>query len=149
MGDATSVSVQSDDFDTSEILKTFAQNGVGAVVTFTGIVREDDTPLSYLEIEHYPRMCEAAITRFTQEACARFDLTRAVVIHRFGRLALGEQIMMVATSAPHRKAAFEGADYLMDYLKSRAPCWKKEVFQDGSHAWVDAKSSDEDALERW
>ncbi|MDZ7905498.1 MAG: molybdenum cofactor biosynthesis protein MoaE [Cypionkella sp.] len=122
-------------------------NGAGALVTFSGIVRGDGG-LSQLEIEHYAQMSRPAIDAIMQQAQARFGLLDALVIHRFGRLSVGETIMMVATAAPHRKDAFDGAEFLMDYLKSRAPFWKKEHRADGA-TWVDAKAADEDALKRW
>jgi len=124
-------------------------SGAGAVVTFTGIVRGDGG-LSAMEIEHYPGMTEKAIAAIAAEAEDRWALSGALVIHRHGRLSSGERIMMVATAAPHRRAAFEAADFLMDYLKSRAPFWKKEVGADGAGAaWVAAKDDDEAALDRW
>lgn len=122
---------------------------MGAIVTFTGVVRDSDADdLDAMEIEHYPGMTERAIAKIASQAETRWNLGDVLVIHRFGRLAPGEQIMMVATTAPHRKDAFEAAEYLMDYLKSRAPFWKKEVTSRGT-TWVDAKSEDEDALSRW
>jgi molybdopterin synthase catalytic subunit len=101
-----------------------------------------------MEIEHYPGMTEAALITIAQEAVTRWGLEDALVIHRHGRLTPGETIMMVATAAPHRKDAFEAAEFLMDYLKSRAPFWKREVTSKGA-MWVEAKSADEDALTRW
>lgn len=146
-----SVKVQSEPFDPGAELSRFAQRraDIGAVVSFTGIVRDDVGTLSRMEIEHYPGMTEKAITAIVDEACARWSLAGCLVIHRHGPLAPGEQIMMVATAAKHRVAAFEAAEFLMDYLKSRAPFWKKEIQQDGSTDWVDAKVDDEDALTRW
>lgn len=146
-----SVRVQSEPFDPGAELSRFAQGraDIGAVVSFTGIVRDDVGTLSRMEIEHYPGMTEKAITAIVDEACARWSLAGCLVIHRHGPLAPGEQIMMVATAAKHRVAAFEAAEFLMDYLKSRAPFWKKEIQQDGSTDWVDAKVDDEDALTRW
>ncbi|SEV98304.1 molybdopterin synthase subunit MoaE [Aliiroseovarius sediminilitoris] len=146
-----SVRVQSEPFDPGAELSRFAQRraDIGAVVSFTGIVRDDVGTLSRMEIEHYPGMTEKAITAIVDEACARWSLAGCLVIHRHGPLAPGEQIMMVATAAKHRVAAFEAAEFLMDYLKSRAPFWKKEIQQDGSTDWVDAKVDDEDALTRW
>lgn len=123
--------------------------GMGAVVTFTGVVR--DLPgggLRAMEIEHYPGMTAKAIESIAAEAVQRWSLGDALVIHRHGRLAPGAQIMMVATAAPHRKDAFEAADFLMDYLKSRAPFWKKEITAEGAD-WVAAKDADEAALDRW
>ena len=145
-----SVRVQSEAFDAGAELNAFsaAQAGAGAVVSFTGIVRDVDGGLQDMLIEHYPGMTERAIGKIVDEAMTRWPLTDALVIHRFGPLKPGEQIMMVATASAHRSAAFEAADFLMDYLKSRAPFWKKEVTGEGE-AWVAAKDEDEDALGRW
>jgi molybdopterin synthase catalytic subunit len=120
----------------------------GAVVSFTGVVRDDTGSLDYMFIEHYPGMTQAALRNFADQATEKFGLEKALVIHRHGRLQPGEAIMMVATAARHRKDAFAGADYLMDYLKSRAPFWKKEVSK-GSATWVAAKDQDEAALAAW
>jgi molybdopterin synthase catalytic subunit len=143
------LSVQTAPFDAGAEVNAFsaAVTGAGAVVTFTGIVRGDGG-LSAMEIEHYPGMTERAIRAIAEEAMARWKLADALVIHRHGRLAVGEPIMMVATAAPHRADAFAAAEFLMDYLKSRAPFWKKEIGADGA-AWVAAKDADEDALGRW
>lgn len=143
------IAVQSAPFDLGEEARAFtaAAPGAGAVVTFTGIVRGDGG-LSVMEIEHYPGMTERAITAITEQAVTRWSLIDALVIHRHGRLAVGETIMMVATAAPHRADAFAAAEFLMDYLKSRAPFWKKEMGPDGA-AWVAAKDEDEAALTRW
>jgi molybdopterin synthase catalytic subunit len=118
-------------------------------VTFTGIVRDTEAGLAAMEIEHYPGMTEAQLARFAEGAVARFGLDDALVIHRHGRLTPGEPIMMVATAARHRADAFAAAEYLMDWLKSRAPFWKREIGRDGDAAWVDARGEDEDALDRW
>ncbi len=145
------ISVQQEPFDIGQITNDFSKghSHMGAVVTFTGIVRDSDTDdLNAMEIEHYPGMTEKAISKIATEAKSRWSLGDVLVIHRFGRLEPGDQIMMVATAARHRKDAFDAAEYLMDYLKSRAPFWKKEITRDGT-AWVDAKSEDEDALSRW
>ena len=146
----TTVRVQSEAFDAGAELNAFSagHTGVGAVVSFTGIVRDVDGSLQEMMIEHYPGMTEKAIGKIVDEAVARWSLTDALVIHRYGALKTGEQIMMVATASAHRAAAFEAADFLMDYLKSRAPFWKKEVTEEGA-AWVAAKDEDEDALGRW
>lgn len=126
-----------------------AQSGMGAVVTFTGIVRDViDTPLDRMEIEHYPGMTEKALTKIAQQACDRWDLGGVLVIHRYGALYPNDQIMMVATASRHRLDAFQAAEFLMDYLKSRAPFWKKEITSTDT-AWVAAKDEDEDALKRW
>ena len=142
--------VQSEAFDAGVELNAFsaAVPGAGAVVSFTGIVRDVSGGLQAMEIEHYPSMTEAAIGAIRDEARVRWSLTDALVIHRFGRLEVGAPIMMVATASPHRVAAFQAAEFLMDYLKSRAPFWKKEIGADGAE-WVAAKDEDEDALGRW
>ena len=145
------IAVQSDPFDLGVEAASFARGvaGMGAVVTFTGIVR--DLPgggLQAMEIEHYPGMTEKAIATIAGDAAARWTLGDVLVIHRFGRLVPGETIMMVATAAPHRRDAFEAAEYLMDYLKSRAPFWKREITAEGT-GWVAARDEDEAALKRW
>ena len=144
------LAVQTAPFDLGAEANTFAaaQQGAGAVVTFTGIVRDNGGTLAAMEIEHYPGMTERAIGQIVEQAMARWSLADALVIHRHGRLAAGEAIMMVATAAPHRADAFAAAEFLMDYLKSRAPFWKKEIGADGA-SWVAAKEADEDALKRW
>jgi molybdopterin synthase catalytic subunit len=145
------ISVQEQPFDLGLESSKFASchKDMGAVVTFTGIVRDlPDDPLIAMEIEHYPGMTEAALTEIAQSAMQRWSLGDALVIHRHGRLIPGDMIMMVATAARHRKDAFEAAEYLMDYLKSRAPFWKREITADGED-WVASKSEDEDALNRW
>lgn len=143
-----SARVQADAFDAVATLAGFGL-GAGAVVTFTGIVRDDTGTLAALEIEHYPGMTERALADFGAAAALRFDLTDWRILHRYGRLVVGEPIMMVATAARHRAAAFQAAEFLMDWLKSRAPFWKREIAQDGTTRWVDAKDSDESALARW
>ena len=145
------IAVQAEAFDPGAELTAFSagHRDMGAAVTFTGIVR--DLPgggLEAMEIEHYPGMTEKAIAAIAEEAVTRWSLGDALVIHRHGRLAPGEVIMMVATAAPHRADAFAAAEFLMDYLKSRAPFWKKES-AGGSDSWVAAKDEDEDALNRW
>ncbi len=144
------LSVQSDPFDLGAESAAFAAAaaGAGAIVTFTGIVRGNGGTLAAMDIEHYPGMTERAIAAMMDQAMARWQLTDALVIHRHGRLAVGDSIMMVATAAPHRASAFAAAEFLMDYLKSRAPFWKKEIWADGA-AWVAAQEADEDALKRW
>lgn len=136
-------------FDLGAETAAFARGaaGAGAVVTFTGLVRGDGG-LTAMEIEHYPGMTERAMADHASAAAARFSLSDVLVIHRHGRLEPGEAIMMVATAARHRADAFAGAEFLMDWLKSRAPFWKKEFGPDGA-AWVAAKDHDEAALRRW
>ena len=143
------VRIQSDPFDAGAELNAFAARaaGAGAVVSFTGVVR-DPGGLLRMEIEHYPGMTEGAVADMVASAQARFALTDALVIHRHGALPPGAPIMMVATAAPHRADAFAAAEFLMDWLKSRAPFWKKEVTAAGA-TWVAATCADEDALGRW
>ncbi|RYH01998.1 molybdenum cofactor biosynthesis protein MoaE [Salipiger sp. IMCC34102] len=144
------VRIQSEPFDAGAELDRFTRDasGAGAVVSFTGLVRDLDGRLQHMTIEHYPGMTERAISDLVAQAHARWDLADALVIHRFGDLGPGAQIMMVATASAHRAEAFAAADFLMDYLKSRAPFWKKEVTRDGAD-WVAAKDADEEALNRW
>ena len=145
------ISVQNEFFDFSEELKNFTAtlDDIGALVTFTGIVRgQKSETLDYMLIEHYPGMTETQIKLIAEETFKRWKICDALVIHRYGKLEPGETIMMVATAAQHRKEAFEAAEYLMDYLKSRAPFWKKEVLNGEEH-WVEAASGDEAALNRW
>jgi len=144
------VRVQTDAFDAGAELNAFtaATSGAGAVVSFSGIVRDVDGGLEAMEIEHYPGMTEKAIAKITDEAVTRWSLSNALVIHRHGTLNVGTPIMMVATAARHRADAFAAAEFLMDYLKSRAPFWKKEVTASGSD-WVAARDEDEAALKRW
>jgi molybdopterin synthase catalytic subunit len=142
--------VQEAAFDLGAEANAFAAGvpGAGAVVTFTGLVRNNGGALHAMQIEHYPGMTERAISALMDQAQARWGLADALVIHRYGVLAPNEPIMMVATAAPHRADAFAAAEFLMDYLKSRAPFWKKELGPDGA-TWVSAKDGDEAALERW
>ncbi len=145
------IAVQEAPFDLGAEANAFAagDDANGAIVTFTGVVRDlASGDLDVMEIEHYPGMTERALTKIAEEARARWSLGDVLVIHRHGRLAPGDRIMMVATAARHRKDAFEAAEFLMDYLKSRAPFWKKEITDSGAE-WVAAKDEDEDALTRW
>lgn len=144
------VAVQSEAFDFAAEGATFSsgQPGVGAIVTFTGIVRDLRGDLAEMQIEHYPGMTERAITAIVTDTATRWSLIDALVIHRHGSLRPGEPIMMVATAAPHRGDAFAAAEFLMDYLKSRAPFWKKEITRSGA-TWVAATEADETALRRW
>ena len=120
---------------------------VGAVAGFTGVVRGGDDLIA-MTIEHYPGMTESALEAFAAQAAERFGLLDVAVTHRTGRMQVGETIMAVACAAPHRGDAFAGAEFLMDWLKSRAPFWKREERPSGA-TWVEAKASDEDALGRW
>ena len=144
------IRVQEAAFDAGAELNGFTArvSGAGAVVSFSGIVRDLEGGLSAMEIEHYPGMTEKALQAIAEEAVSRWSLADVLVIHRYGRLAVGEPIMMVATAARHRADAFAAAEFLMDYLKSRAPFWKKEVTADGAD-WVAQRDEDEAALRRW
>lgn len=144
--------IQRDDFDTAaEIARlTAGRRDIGAVVTFTGLCRDEEGRLAALELEHYPGMAAAEIARIATEALQRWPLSGITAIHRFGKIAPGENIVLVVAASTHRQAAFDAASFLMDYLKSRAPFWKKEHLADGSRgSWVDAKSSDDAAAARW
>lgn len=123
----------------------------GAVVLFVGKVRSDgeENPVVALELEHYPDMTERVLEQLVRQARERWQLGRVRLVHRVGRVALGEDIVLVAVSAPHRREAFAAAEYLMDKLKSVAPFWKKERRRDGAETWVAAKPSDEKAASRW
>ena len=123
---------------------------IGAVVLFTGICRGDEAgePIAALTLEHYPGMAEAEIERHVAEAVKRWPLAGVTVIHRFGRIVPGEDIVMVATASSHRQAAFAAAEFLMDYLKTRAPFWK-QVEKAGAKTWVEAKATDDAAAARW
>jgi len=123
---------------------------IGAVVTFTGICRGDESgaPLLAMTLEHYPDMAEAEIVRHVEEAERRWPLLGVTVIHRHGRLTPGEEIVLVVTASSHREAAFTAAAFLMDYLKTRAPFWKQVEYAGGKQ-WVDAKSSDDALADRW
>ncbi|WP_353473689.1 molybdenum cofactor biosynthesis protein MoaE [Salipiger sp. H15] len=147
---AIRVTVQEEPFDFGAEAEAFAAGraDLGAVVTFTGVVRDVSGTLETMEIEHYPGMTLKALQKIAAEAEARWDLGEVLVIHRYGRMGPGERIMMVATASKHRGHAFEAAEFLMDYLKSRAPFWKKESGTSGT-SWVAAKDEDEDALSRW
>ena len=124
---------------------------VGGIVTFTGLVRGDvdGRALRSLTLEHYPGMTEAELARIESEAQGRFELTGSLVVHRYGQLFPGDAIVLVVTLSRHRQSAFAAAEFLMDYLKSRAPFWKKETFADGAETWVDARDTDATALARW
>jgi molybdopterin synthase catalytic subunit len=146
------IRLQNEDFDgaAEAALLTRARTDVGAVVTFTGICRGDEAgaPVAAMMLEHYPGMAEAEIARHVAEAEARWRLLGVTVIHRYGRLVPGDNIVLVVTAASHRGDAFAAAEFLIDYLKTRAPFWKKEELADGA-SWVDAKSADDTAADRW
>jgi molybdopterin synthase catalytic subunit len=147
------VRIQLADFDVGDEVRalTAGRQDIGAVVTFTGAVRSSvqDGEITAMQLEHYPGMTEAEIERVEMAARARWPLLASLVIHRYGTLAPGDNIVLVVTASAHRQAAFEAAEYLMDYLKSYAPFWKKEIRADGSGAWVDARETDDTAVARW
>jgi molybdopterin synthase catalytic subunit len=147
-----SVSVQREDFDIAAEMARLAQSDpdIGAIVSFTGLVRQT-TPggaITTIELEHYPGMTEQALEEIVAEARARWPLQGVRVIHRHGELRPGERIVLVLTASRHRQAAFEAAEFLMDYLKTRAPFWKKETGVTGAR-WVDARDADTSAADRW
>lgn len=146
------VSVQTADFDIgAEIDKLCAgQPDIGAVVSFTGLVREmaKGGPITEMTLEHYPGMTEKALTGLIAEARARWPLDGVRIVHRVGPLAPGDRIVLVLAASRHRHAAFDAAAFLMDFLKTKAPFWKKEAGAAGG-AWVDARDSDDEALKRW
>lgn len=146
------VSIRHADFDLSAEVAALraGDGGVGAVATFIGTVRErsDGQAIERMELEHYPGMTEMAIEAMIDDALARFDIRAARVVHRVGVLEAGDQIVLVAVSSAHRGPAFQACEFLMDYLKTQAPFWKKEGTAEGAR-WVDARASDDAALERW
>ena len=146
------VRLQSEDFDAGAEARrlTAGRTDIGAIVTFTGICRgaEAGAPVAAMTLEHYPGMAEAEIARHVEEAQARWPLLGVTVIHRYGRMVPGDNIVLVVTAASHRGDAFAAAEFLMDYLKTRAPFWKQEERAHGA-AWVDAKGSDDTSAGRW
>ena len=152
MSVTATIRIQQADFDVAQEIAALSKGrtDVGAVVTFSGICRgsENGEPIAALTLEHYPGMAEAEIGRHADEALARWPLKGLTIIHRFGRIAPGENIVLVVTASSHRPAAFEAAEFLMDYLKTNAPFWKREETADGG-SWVEAKSHDDAATARW
>ena len=142
------VSVQHQGFDISAETAALEAAGVGAVASFCGIVRGGDG-VTAIELEHYPEMTQASLTDLAQEARARWPLLGIVILHRVGRIPVGEPIVMIGTASAHRAAALEACAFLIDRLKTDAPFWKKEHRADGSAAWVDAKVNDEEQAKRW
>ncbi|RAZ79999.1 molybdenum cofactor biosynthesis protein MoaE [Mesorhizobium atlanticum] len=146
------IRIQREDFDVAAEIAglTKGRADIGAVVTFSGLCRDEQGTLSALELEHYPGMAEAEIGRIAAQAVERWPLQGLTVIHRHGKIRPGENIVLVVAASSHRQAAFEVANFLMDYLKSRAPFWKKEHLADGSEGgWVEAKEADDHAADRW
>ena len=152
MTDNVTIRIQTADFDVNgEIAAlTARRTDIGAVVTFSGICRggEGSDPTTALTLEHYPGMAEAEIGRHANEAMTRWSLTGVTIIHRTGLILPGENIMVVLTASAHRQAAFQAAEFLMDYLKAHAPFWKREETAGGTD-WVAAKTDDDDAAARW
>ncbi|MBF9197244.1 molybdenum cofactor biosynthesis protein MoaE [Microvirga terrestris] len=149
---ARTIRIQAEPFDVAgeTAALTRGRADIGAVVSFMGFCRDEGGRLTALELEHYPGMAEAEIARIAERAESRWPLLGLTVIHRFGRLSLGEEIVLVLAASAHRTAAFEAASFLMDYLKTQAPFWKREHLKDGTvGAWVEAKEADDRAVERW
>ena len=149
---AIRIAVQREVFEIAGEVRRLAEadtRGIGAVVTFSGICRDENGRLAALELEHYPGMAEEEIGRIAAEAASRWPLAGITVIHRSGRILPGENIVLVVTASAHREAAFAAAAFLMDYLKTRAPFWKKEHAADGEDDWVAAQTSDDRAADRW
>lgn len=146
------IRVQSEDFDPGVEIARLHQgrDDIGAVVSFTGFVRGEShgEKLTSMTLEHFPGMTERELTRIADEAKARWSLNAVTVVHRFGELKPGDRIVLVVTAAAHRRAAFEAAEFLMDYLKTKAPFWKREKRASGEY-WVEAKDSDDEAAKRW
>ena len=151
-GPSCAVRVQTEDFDAgAEIARLRAgDRGAGAIAAFIGTVRDvnDDATITGLTLEHYPGMTEAALQDIVDEARRRFDIRDALVVHRVGALAPGDQIVLVVVSSAHRGMAFDACAFVMDLLKTRAPFWKKERLPDGER-WVEARASDDEAAARW
>jgi molybdopterin synthase catalytic subunit len=147
------VRVQPEDFDIAAEIAALStgRTDIGAVVTFTGLVRGSSggRDLTSMTLEHYPGMTEAELEAIEAEARNRWPLQAILIVHRIGELVPGDRIVLVVTASPHRDAAFQAAEFLMDYLKTRAPFWKKETFAGGETQWVDARSCDDTAVSRW
>ena len=152
MSVTATIRIQQADFDVAQEIAALSKGraDVGAVVTFSGICRgsENGEPIAALALEHYPGMAEAEIGRHADEALSRWPLQGLTIIHRFGRIAPGENIVLVVTASSHRQAAFEAAEFLMDYLKTNAPFWKREESEKGT-SWIDARDHDDAATARW
>jgi molybdopterin synthase catalytic subunit len=147
------IRVQAEDFDVGEEIRQLrlAQKNIGAVVSFVGQVRDmnDGDAITQLTLEHYPGMTEKALQNIVEQAKTRWDITDVLIIHRIGSLNIHDQIVFVAVSSAHRGEAFKACEFVMDYLKTEAPFWKKEVLQSGESRWVDARNTDDDAKQRW
>lgn len=153
-----SVRVEEADFDIAAEVRrlTHGRTDIGAIVTFTGTVRDgadtagpNRSPITEMTLEHYPGMTQAELERIETQARGRWPLQASLIVHRYGRLHPGDNIVLVVTASRHRQDAFEAASFLMDFLKTKAPFWKKETRADGSGGWVDAREADETATGRW
>ncbi len=146
------IRVQAQDFDIGAEIAglTKGRTDIGAVATFTGLVRDvmGGASVASMELEHYPGMTERELERIEQEAHRRWSLQASLIVHRIGKLSPGDNIVLVVTASAHREDAFEAAKFLMDYLKTRAPFWKREAGPEGDR-WVEARASDDDAAKRW
>lgn len=142
------ISVIESDFDAGAEIKDLSTLGGGAVASFLGQVRGDGN-LAALELEHYPAMTEKALRKIADKAASQWNLYGITIVHRVGRLKIGEQIVLACACSDHRQAAIEACSYIMDQLKTVAPFWKKEISHDGSESWVEERKSDIDAAERW
>ncbi|MCF7521292.1 molybdenum cofactor biosynthesis protein MoaE [Neisseria sp. ZJ106] len=149
----TEIRIQHEDFDMAQEYRRLLAHteNTGAVVSFCGLVRDRDSDvrLESLFLEHYPEVTENEIARIVSQAAERWPISACTVIHRVGTLSADEQIVLVLAASAHRKAAFAAAEYIMDYLKTEAPFWKKERFSDGLERWVEAKAADQTAAEQW
>ncbi len=152
MSPTPTIRVQREDFDLQGEIDLLSKGkpSIGAIVTFSGLCRDEGGTLDALELEHYPGMAEAEMTRIAAMAIERFKLNGLTAIHRYGKIAAGDNIVLVIAAAPHRQAAFDGANFVMDFLKTSAPFWKKEHGKDGKQReWVEAKNQDDAARDRW
>ena len=146
------IAVQEADFDAGAELSLLQADGVGGIASFIGTVRanaDDKAPLVALYLEHYPGMTERALNKIAEQATAQWPLTHCTIIHRVGRLTPRENIVFVGAASPHRQAALSATAFLIDWLKTSAPFWKKEEFADGTEAWVEPRQADDEAAARW
>jgi len=146
------ISVQQQDFNQqSEYERLRCQSSIGAIVTFTGLVRDinDGYSVSDLCLEHYPGMTEKSLMNIVEQAKSRWNIIASTVIHRVGRLSINDQIVFVGIASQHRGDAFAACEFIMDYLKTEAPFWKKETLESGESKWVDARESDQKTRSKW
>ena len=145
------ISIQTDDFDPGSLLETLQQNDSGALVSFTGLVRDLNlgSEVTALHLEHYPGMTEKALRDIQAKATQRWHIADSIIIHRTGTLQVGARIVFVAVASPHRKDAFAACEFIMDQLKTQAPFWKKELTTSGETRWLDCRESDQQAAQKW